>query len=601
MKNIMKENKLLVIPFCISLFLGLFLGILHIKTIPLLLFSISINIFTIILIKMILKKLNINFNKKEKIWIITIISLIYLFYFVSVLGRKFIYYWDFSCYYNIQRTLESSFNTSIIKGIRYFVGSTWSGEYGCFLSFFPEIIFNFTNKTINSYVLSCVLLIVPYLIISFSILIKKLIEVFKIKKERFFFPIGLLVLTLFPIIHATFIYGQPDIFGLFFVFLIIALTIDYDFYKLDYERLFLIGILTFFLLITRRWYMYFILVYYLCYGLLVIISNFKDKNKLKLILKHAIIYILVMGLFLGVTLFPLFKNILVTGYSYEFYLTGGFKQELLNQINHLGYLLLSIIIIGIVFGIIRREYRKYSVLMLLEYFLIILIFTRMQNMGLHHSMLLVYIYLYFIYMFIILVINTKVIKYLIVIIMITNFSFGILNTNSKVFTDVLLRTPIQEDYNKILKVGSWLKDNLKDDNAYMITHNDMYNPDKFRNIYLPNQDIMNHLPYGSAIVGVHKFPIELFDSKYVITTSPFVNTSIEDKYNKVFNELVSRNVFKKVKEFDMKNGYTILIYERVEKVTIEEVELYQQELEDLSKTYPGLYKKILDDYIKKIK
>ena len=149
------------------------------------------------------------------------------------------------------------------------------------------------------------------------------------------------------------------------------------------------------------------------------------------------------------------------------------------------------------------------------------------------------------------------------------------------------------------KVADWLQDNLNEENtAYMITHNNMYNPDKFRMFYMPDKTIEKYLPYGSAVVGVHKFPIELFTSKYIITTTPFENISIENKYEEVFEELVNENKFSFVKNFDMNNGYQILIYERVKDVDEEEINKYKIILEEESKKYPKLYQKVMEDYLK---
>ncbi len=598
MKKIYKENKWLIITFITSGVLGIILGLLKIKNVPFVLFSIAANTFTITLIRMIIKNNKIKWNKTEKIWIITSILVLYLFYFISVLGRKFIYYWDYACYYHIQLGVENFFNISLYEGLRDFVGSTWSGEYGTFLTFFVEIIFRFSKRTANAYVLSCVLLFIPYIVISLSILLKKIIKVFKIKNEKLFFPVALIMFMLFPIVHATFIYGQPDIFGIAFIFLIIALTIDYNFYKLDYEKLFEIGVITFMLLISRRWYMYFILTYYLNYGIYLILSNFKDKKKFKIIIKHILLYALVIAAFFLLTLFPLFRNILTKGYNYGYYLYGGLKGEFISQISHLGYIFFFVIIIGIVYGIIKKKYRISSLILISEYLMTIILFTKMQNMGLHHSLLFVHIYLYFIYMFILLIMDKKILIYLTICLGITNFVFGICNTGTKVFTDVPLKTPKQEDYYQIKEVGSWLKKNLKDDNAYMIAHNSIYNPDKFRTLYTPDTIITNHLPYGSAVVGVHYFPTGLFEAKYIITTDPFKNISMEDRYNNVFLKQVSRNKFKEVKRFDMKNGYNIIIYERIEKADREEAEMYLKELEDLSAEYPQLYKDVILNYIK---
>ena len=62
------------------------------------------------------------------------------------------------------------------------------------------------------------------------------------------------------------------------------------------------------------------------------------------------------------------------------------------------------------------------------------------------------------------------------------------------------------------------------------------------------------------------------------------------------NELVKEEVFTLNKDFDMHNGYHILIYERVKPVTEEEKEKYLETLKEESKTYKDLYEKIIKDY-----
>ena len=598
-KEYFKKNKL-CFAFVILIVIAFITSVLNIKNISFVFVSLAANVFLIYILNLIINMLKIKFSKKDKIFIIISISLLYIFYFISVLTRNFIYYWDYSCYYNLQIGLEDAFNTDLLSGIKSFIGSTWSGEYGNFLSFFPEFIFNFTNKTINSYLLSSVIVFIPYTITSFSIFIKAFIKAFKIENENVFFNASLLIFSLFPILHATFIYGQPDLFGLTFIFLILALTLSYDFKKLDVPRLITLILVTFMLLITRRWYMYFIFSYYVCYALKLILTNIKDKKLLGIIVKNGVIFVLVMALFFLITLFPLLKNIIASnfGSAYSYYMTGGFPQELINQLDHVGYITFVIMIIGLLYGVVNKKYRACALMFIFEYFITIFMFTRIQNMGLHHSLLLLPAYLYFICMFVLLVIKSKFLLVLTILMLIINFMFGVFYQESKVFTDVKLKVPQQKDYLYIKEVCDWLNDNLGENSrAYMITHNNMYNPDKFRNFYMPDKTISKYLPYGSAILGTHKFPVELFDAKYVITTYPFENVSIENVYNGVFNELVGEGKFKLVKTFDMHNGYSVLIYRRIEKVDYGEVMMYENALKGITKDYSNLYKQVIEVYL----
>ena len=605
LKSLNKYDKLLFSFFLITTLIVLITGFISPSNNTFTLISFSANLFLILVFREVKKVLNIKFSKIDKLIILVAIFLIYAFYGISIYNRKFFYFADFSCYYNIQLASTEKFATSLIDGIRFFGGSTWSGEYGNFLSFFPEIVFNFTNKTTNSFILSYIFVFTPYIVIALSLFIKKLTEKLKVRRENLFFIMTILTFILFPIYHATAIYGQPDFFGLALIFLIISLTINYDFKRIDFIRLFLILILTFMLTITRRWYIYWIVTFFLCYVIRILIKNRKSFKDLKRIIKHILGYGIIVIIFFGITLFPMIKNILFSSigdYS-AFYLSGGFAGELRNQINILGYLPIFLMVLGIAYGLTKTEYFLTTLLTVFQYFLIIFLFTRIQNMGHHHSLTLLPIYLYWLYLSLALILketNKMARRYCLLysIIIIVNFIFGLNNIASdKFFTQIPLKVENDTYYENYIEVAKWLKQNLKqDETGYLISHTSRFNPDKFRNIYMPDKTIFNYLPYGSAVIGTHYFPTELFTAKYVMTTTPFEYISIEYKYNDVFNKLVEKEIFEKIKEFDMGDGYTFLIYERVKKPDEKEINLYLKALEEESKIYPHLYKDIINQY-----
>ncbi|MBQ3306691.1 MAG: hypothetical protein IJG68_00700 [Bacilli bacterium] len=604
MKKLYQNNKVFLRIYISLIILISFLEIIHFHKITFFLLSVTLNVLLINILVITKKTLKIKFSKIDYGIILGAILIVYLFYSISLMTRNFIYYWDYACYYKIQIDTIDAFQSGIFHGLKSFLSSTFSGEYGSFLCFIPQVFFGITNKTPDSYVSSCTTIFTPYIIYSLALLLKTGMNILKSKKQELVLGTSLFIFILMPIYHATALLGQPDFFGLFFIFLIIALTINYNFEKLELERLIVLFLVNYFLLISRRWYVYFMISYYLCYGISVIISNWKDKKKLKSILKNAGVFIGISFLIYGITLFPLIKNILVNDFKnhYGFYLNGGFEGELASQIKHLGFITLILIGIGLLIGLINKDYRKYTIISFLQIFIMVFLFTRIQNMGTHHSLVLLPSYYYLILVIILFFEKSNrsiFINTLIILILGINFFNGVVGTKNLLFTDILLKAPYQEDYKEMKKVADWLQDNLNEENtAYMITHNNMYNPDKFRMFYMPDKTIEKYLPYGSAVVGVHKFPIELFTSKYIITTTPFENISIENKYEEVFEELVNENKFSFVKNFDMNNGYQILIYERVKDVDEEEINKYKIILEEESKKYPKLYQKVMEDYLK---
>ena len=596
MKKYIKQNKGFFISYGVIIGMILLLTLLKINNATFFLLSLFLNIMLIQGIKEIQKVLKIEFTLKQKIYIICAILAIYLFYSLSLLTRNFVYYWDYSCYYNIQLESMEHFLLGPLSGIRYFIGSTWSGDYGNFLSFIPQVFFQITNHTENSFIASYVLVFTPYLILSFCIALRELCKKWNLKEEDKLLAVGLLTLVLSPIFHATAIYGQPDFMGLSFVWLIIALTISYDFKKVDIPRLFLLFVSTYFLIISRRWYLYWIVTYYLCYGIGVL-CNSKNKKETITILKHASIYIAICAILIVGTLFPLIKNVLGANLSssYAFYKVGGFASEFMYQKNHLGILTLAILLLGIGYGLYQKETRKQTILSLLQYLLMIFLFTRIQNMGLHHTLILLSLYLFWMILFLK---NTKkeLLYFLYVGILLLNFTGSMIEKNSILWSDIPLHIPYQEDYQSLGEVVEWIEEKAPNEKFYMIPHNNRYNPDKLRNYKAPDSKVKSVLPYGSAILGTQAFPIELLEANYVITTDPFEYVSIEKQYEEVFESCIEDHIYELEKEFDMKNGFKMIIYKRVKDLTIEEIDRYRDALEETTKDFPQLYVEKIEEY-----
>ena len=70
-----------------------------------------------------------------------------------------------------------------------------------------------------------------------------------------------------PLVNYSALLGQPDIFGLVFIILLTNEALSYDCTSLDIMRCIVIFGFTIALILTRRWYMFFVLGYFISYGL----------------------------------------------------------------------------------------------------------------------------------------------------------------------------------------------------------------------------------------------------------------------------------------------------------------------------------------------
>ena len=79
----------------------------------------------------------------------------------------------------------------------------------------------------------------------------------------------------FPFVRMSAVLGQPDWFGLIFAFMLMLLTLDYRFDGIDLPRYLLIFAATAGIILTRRWYLYFVVGYCFAYVLLLAVSSIR--------------------------------------------------------------------------------------------------------------------------------------------------------------------------------------------------------------------------------------------------------------------------------------------------------------------------------------
>ena len=85
---------------------------------------------------------------------------------------------------------------------------------------------------------------------------------------------------------------------------------------------------------------------------------------------------------------------------------------------------------------------------------------------------------------------------------------------------------------------------------------------------LPEHPLDGKLPDSFSVPGTHTFPMGFFEAKYVITADPFPSTLAPDtelghRFNAKFIQLRDET-HTLAATFDMGNGYTFSIWERVE-------------------------------------
>ena len=160
----------------------------------------------------------------------------------------------------------------------------------------------------------------------------------------------------------------------------------------------------------------------------------------------------------------------------------------------------------------------------------------------------------------------------------------------------------RRDLSQLQAVTEWLSVHLGDgETAYMITDDMLYNPGHLRNCLLPEQPLDGKLPDSFSVPGTHNFPMSFFEAKYVVTVDPYPlsyasDTELGHKLNAKFAELRD-GTHTLAATFDMGNGYTFTIWERVAAPTRAEVESYLHVFDAENAQYPEMFSQVAESWL----
>ena len=626
-KNTWKRQNLILKIFILITFLLVISSIMSLnkakvfQIIPFYILGIWTLTFLVVAIYAVIKKINMKITKKFLIYSSIILACCALIYIYIFTRTRQIYTWDQCGYYQLQINLLKKFDIKFLSGIKKIISTTYKEDYGYFLLSFTSMFFNLTDKTENSFILTFVFCeILPVL---FVLLLngKNIIDKFKVENENKIMISAGLILLCFPLLHKAAITGQPDIFGLFFVGLIVLLTTNYNFSEKDITRWIYIVICTFLLAITRRWYIFWIIGYYISYAITLVITTLlkRDIMLFKKVIINGLMFALCASLILLIVLFPIIKRTIIANYavSYSAWDRGGIIAELKLQFQHIGILTLIICIIGIIYGIFNKNLRKFTICWILTYIITLFLFNRIQTMWYHQSLILVPEYMIMIYLTCISIskIKNTIIYYVsqAIFVLYLALAFIVSITNNKyfyernLFSNISIKPVLREDYENIGKIVDFLISNcdFNKDWIYCNFASSEYCGDTFRQYLMPNEILSKNICYGGTIDSAAGFSNGIFYAKYVLIANRVIDatgatkSTIIPTINEVFSEEnIVKNKFKLVKEFPIIGDLKFYCYERIKPFDIEEGSYWKELFEEQTRTYPDKFGERIDEYIK---
>ena len=552
-------------------------------------------------------------------------------YFYWTLGsRTFLYHWDYVNYILKQYHAEAAFAQSTGAGFRFLLDSI-TEDYTNFITLFTEFPFCLSGKTGDDYAFCQVFSVLPSLLVLLAGLTVKVGRMLRVKNRFWYFLIGFSWCATFPFVRMSAVLGQPDWFGLIFAFMLMLLTLDYRFDGIDLPRYLLIFAATAGIILTRRWYLYFVVGYCFAYVLLLAVSSIrlaKDGQPSRAV--HRMVRLVVFGLCAAgamvLLLLPMVRKILSFDYAgrYSYYNFGGITLELAAQTLRIGLLNFILIGMGLWFAA-KRRLPALPCLAGAELLVSLMLFTRVQNTGSHQMLLFVpgWLLLFLVgsaaladglkkhtavklcYWGFTMVFAVSVRCSPLTTVALPGFvvdHFSLKAVSEFVRLDKL--TYDRTDAAQIQRVDDWIDahcDAEKGEFAYMIPHDMLYNSDMFQYATLPDIQLQGKLAAGISIPGTHEFPVRFFEAKYVLTAEPLPQTfvsggELSGRWNALF--CAARDAhFTQAASFDMGNGTVFTVWERTEPADRAEVEYYLDAFAQEDVLYPEMFSQVAEAWL----
>ena len=552
-----------------------------------------------------------------------------LVYFFWALGRRsFVYIWDYFNYISKQYSAEAAFLQSPAAGFQYIFGS-FAEDYTNFITLFLEFPFCLSDHTGDSFAFCQVFSILPMLLVLLAGLTMKVGQMLQVKHRFWYFLIGFSWCITFPFLRMSAMLGQPDWFGLIFGFSILLFTLAFRFEKLEPVRFCLLFLATAAIILSRRWYLYFVVGYYFAYAVLVLVSSVRtaragQKKQALVQVRNLVLFGLMSMVAMLILLWPMVRKILGFDYAgrYSYYNFGGIALELAAQTLRIGLLNFILIGLGLWFAA-KRRLPALPCLAGAELLISLLLFIRVQNSGSHQMLLFLpgWLLLFLtgaaalaegiqkhrglklFYWVFTLVFAVSVRCSPLTVVAMPGFlvdHFPLKAASEFVRLDKLIYD--RKDLPQIKAIANWIDTHCAEGElSYMIPHDMLYCPDHFKNCLLPATPINDKLAFGFSVPGTHNFPMQFFEAKYVLTADPFPQTfvgsgELSHKLNERFLA-VREESFALEATFDMGNGTTFTIWRRTASPTRAEVEYYLSAFTEEDAKYPEMFSEIAESWL----
>lgn len=527
--------------------------------------------------------------------------------------RQTVYSDDAINYFAKQTLLFGSFGQSGFYGIHVLLESLLTADYKMFMNLFISVPYLFTGRSINAFMVCYA--ITCFVPMWFALLMdaKYLAQQLPACHTALYYPLCMAVMVLWPMFLWPATHGMPDAFGLTFAAVIALLCADYRFETLPWPRLLAIFAATFALILTRRWYMFWILAFYAVYVLAVLVGAVRRKT-LGSTLKHMLLFGVPSAVIIVGTLLPTFKTILTTDYAdiYGAYYGGGFGNNCLGQLRTQGLIWLVLCAAGLVWLLYCRRTRAQAIVAAAASLGAMVLFTRTQSLGDHQSLILAPFYLLMLFGLCAKLTQQKAKPWLrnaaagvLAIFLVVNFGNALRLPGKNVQTLALSSESLdltrRTDLAQMRAVTDFVLEHCTEDQTvYINMDSNGYSGTTFAYSDPAHPQLQTMILWESSVPSTHGFPTGIWTSEYVMVTDRVDEGGIVGPINAALRTQSPAAVhYEYVTEFPL-DGITLYCYRRTARPDAEEADYFKQVFAEYDARWPEIFSQRIDEYMQSV-
>ena len=527
--------------------------------------------------------------------------------------RQTVYSDDAINYFAKQTLLFGSFGQSGFYGIHVLLESLLTADYKMFMNLFISVPYLFTGRSINAFMVCYA--ITCFVPMWFALLMgaKYLAQQLPACHTALYYPLCMAVMVLWPMFLWPATHGMPDAFGLTFAAVIALLCADYRFETLPWPRLLAIFAATFALILTRRWYMFWILAFYAVYVLAVLVGAVRRKT-LGSTLKHMLLFGVPSAVIIVGALLPTFKTILTTDYAdiYGAYYGGGFGNNCLGQLRTQGLIWLVLCAAGLVWLLYCRSTRAQAIVAAAASLGAMVLFTRTQSLGDHQSLILAPFYLLMLFGLCAKLTQQKAKPWLrnaaagvLAVFLVVNFGNALRLPGKNVRTLALSSESLdltrRTDLAQMRAVTDFVLEHCTEDQTvYINMDSNGYSGTTFAYSDPAHPQLQTMILWESSVPSTHGFPTGIWTSEYVMVTDRVDEGGIVGPINAALRTQSPAAVhYEYVTEFPL-DGITLYCYRRTARPDAEEADYFKQVFAEYDARWPEIFGQRIDEYMQSV-